>query len=53
MGWFIFGVLIVLLNLYYGIRHYQKSEVTVSAAFSWLAVGLMLPAIIIQAVALF
>ena len=53
MVWFIFGVLIFLLNLVYGIRHYQKGEVTFSADFSWLAVGLMLPAIIIQIVALF
>ena len=50
---FIFGVLIFLLNLAFGIRHYQKGEVNLSAAFSWFAVGVMLPGIIIQAVALF
>jgi len=53
MGWFVFGVVIFLLNLYYGIRHYQKSEVNFSAAFSWFAVGIMLPGIIIQAAQLF
>lgn len=48
MDWFILGIVVLLVNIAFGINHWRKQETNFSAAFSWFVVGFMIPTLIIQ-----
>ncbi len=39
MFWFILGLLLLVLNVYLGVRHVQEGRTTINAALTWFAVG--------------
>lgn len=50
MGWFIFQLLILVVNLTIGIFELKDPQpITISSAGSWFIAGLMIPIVLIQA----
>lgn len=41
MTWFIFGLFLLSLNVWFGIRDVKGYETTKSAAFTWFVIGFM------------
>ena len=41
MAWFIFGLVLLGLNLWFGIRDVKSFETTKSAAFTWFVIGFL------------
>ena len=39
MGWLIFGLILIALNLYFGVNDVRNGQTTKSAALSWFVVG--------------
>lgn len=50
MGWFIFQLLILVVNLVMGVFELKAAKpITISSAGSWFIAGLMIPIVLIQA----